>query len=242
MLRWVRQAPRGLRRLWRRRWPVRVILVAVPLASVLLGVALVVFFMRGGPNLEERRVSRVLLPSATATPTPTPVPPSEAPPTRLVIPKIGVDAPLEMQTVPVSGVMPMPSGPEVVAWYDMSTYHPGQEYRIGFGGNAILSGHVDYIRYGPAVFWDLGELQPGDEVQVHLGDGTLYRYAVAWNEIWPASAIPWDRVFEINERDAVTLVTCGGSWDGHDYSDRRAVRAERIYTPPAETGSLAPGG
>jgi len=217
--------------------------VAVPLAAVLLVVALVVFLTRGEANPDEGRTPRALLPSPTAVPASTPVPPSEAPPLRLVIPKIGVDAPLEVQTVPANGAMPMPSGPEVVAWYDMSVYQPGQEHRIGFGGNAILSGHVDYINYGPAVLWDLSELQPGDEVHVHLDDGTLYRYAVVWNERWPVTAIPWDRVFELNERDAVTLLTCGGSWDGHEYSDRRAVRAERIHSPPAGAGSpLTPGG
>ena len=234
------QAGRGLTRVWKRRGWRRAALVAAPLALVLLAVALVVLFTRGGANPDEGPTPRVLLPSPTAAPTP--VPPSEAPPLRLVIPKIGVDAPLEMQTTSASGVMPMPSGPEVIAWYDMSVYHPGQEYRIGFGGNAILSGHVDYIDYGPAVLWDLSELLPGDEVQVHLTDGTLYRYAVVWNERWPLSAIPWDRVFGINERDAVTLLTCGGSWDGHDYSDRRAVRAERIHSPPAAPGSPIPGG
>jgi LPXTG-site transpeptidase (sortase) family protein len=102
---------------------------------------------------------------------------------------------------------------------------------VGFGGNAVLSGHVDYIRYGPAVFWDLSELKPGDEVEVRLEDGTVYHYAVVWNEKWPEEEIPWDRVFEVNGHDAVTLLTCAGSWDGHEYSDRRAVRAERIYGP-----------
>jgi sortase (surface protein transpeptidase) len=103
---------------------------------------------------------------------------------------------------------------------------------------------VDYINDGPAVLWGLSELQPGDEVQVHLSDGTLYRYAVVWNERWPLTTIPWDRVFEVNGRDAVTLLTCGGSWDGHDYSDRRAVRAERTPSPSAEAepGNLTPGG
>ena len=127
--------------------------------------------------------------------------------------------------------MPMPSGPEVVAVYDMSGYQPEEEHRVGFGGNAIFSGHVDYIHYGPAVFWDLSELKPGDEVEVRLADGTVYHYAVVWNEKWSTEDMPWDQVFGINGHDAVTLVTCAGSWDGHEYSDRRAVRAERAYGP-----------
>jgi hypothetical protein len=44
-------------------------------------------------------------------------------------------------------------------------------------------------------------------------------------------------VFGTNGHDAVTLLTCAGSWDGHEYSDRRAVRAERVYGPfPEQSG------
>ncbi len=221
-------------RLWRLTIPTRLLLVAAPLVSALLGAVLVVILMKGvfgGDQHEQEAVAPTATATAPAWPTVSPVPPSDAPPARLLIPKIDVDAPLESKTVDTDGVMPMPSGPEVVAVYDMSTYHPGEEHRVGFGGNAILSGHVDYIRYGPAVFWDLSELKPGDEVEVRLDDGTVYHYAVVWNEKWPEEDIPWDRVFEMNGRDAMTLLTCAGSWDGHNYSDRRAVRTERAYGP-----------
>jgi len=220
-------------RLRRLTVPKRLLLVVAPLASALVGAALVVVLMRGVLGGEDQKTA--LAPTATAAPTrlpaASPVPPSEAPPAQLLIPKIEVDAPLETKTVEEDGVMPMPSGPEVVAVYDMSVYHPGEEHRVGFGGNAVLSGHVDYIHYGPAVFWNLSELKPGDEVDVRLDDGTVYHYAVVWNEKWSTEDIPWDRVFGVNGHDAVTLVTCAGSWDGHEYSDRRAVRAERIYGP-----------
>jgi len=228
-------------RLWRLSIPRRLLLVAAPLASALLGAALVMILMMGVFGGEEGQQEITVAPTATATapawPTASPVPPSEAPPSRLVIPKIDVDAPLESKTVDTDGVMPMPSGPEVVTVYDMSEYQPGEERRVGFGGNAVLSGHVDYIDYGPAVFWDLSELKPGDEVEVRLEDGTVYHYAVVWNEKWSVDDLPWDKVFEINGRDAVTLLTCAGSWDGHEYSDRRAVRAERAYGPyPDQAG------
>jgi len=224
-------------RLWKVNLPRRAVIVIAPLVSALLGAALVVIVVKGvlgGGDAEEVKV----VATATARPRPTaiPVPPSEAPATRLMIPKIDVDAPLESKTVQADGLMPIPSGPEVVAWYDFAIYHPGEEHRVGFGGNAVLSGHVDYIRYGPAVFWDLSELKPGDEVQVRLDDGTEYRYAVVWNERWPQEQMPWEKVFEINGHDAVTLITCAGSWDGSEYSDRRVVRAERVYGPFLEQG------
>ena len=178
-------------RLWKVNLPRRAVLVVAPLVSALLGAALVVIVVKGvlgGDGAKEVTV----VPTATARPWPTavPVPPSDAPATRLVIPKIDVDAALESKTVQEDGLMPMPSGPEVVAVYDFSVYQPGEEHRVGFGGNAVFSGHVDYIRYGPAVFWDLSELKPGDEVQVQLDDGTDYRYAVVWNEKWPMEGCP----------------------------------------------------
>lgn len=218
----------------RRRLRTAALLVVAPLASALLGAALVVFLARGvlgGGESEEPEV--VAAPTATPIPWPASSPflASEAAPERLLIPEIDVDAPVELQTVQTNGVMPIPSGPEVVSVYDLSLYHPGEEHRVGFGGNGIFSGHVDYIDYGPAVFWDLSELEPGDEVEVRLEDGTVYRYAVVWNERWPLEEISWDKVFETNGRDAVTLITCAGSWDGREYSDRRVVRAERAYGP-----------
>jgi len=220
-------------RLWRLTISRRLLLVAAPLASALLGAALVVILMKGVFGGEEHKPEVVVAPTPTAAAWPTAIPPapSEASPTRLVIPKIELDAPLESKTVETDGVMPMPSGPEVVAVYDMSEYQPGQEHRLGFGGNAVLSGHVDYIQYGPAVFWNLDKLKPGDEVDVRLADGTVYHYAVVWNQKWSTEDIPWDNVMGVNGQDAVTLLTCAGSWDGHEYSDRRAVRAERAYGP-----------
>ena len=226
-------------RLWRVSISRRELMLLAPVASALLGAALVVFGARelfGGGEPEREAV---VLPTATRAPLPTTVPvaPSDAPATRLVIPSIDVDAPLDVEAIQADGVMPTPLDPELVAYYDMSAYHPGAEHRVGFGGNAVFAGHVDYIDYGPAVFWDLDELEPGDEVQVLLDDGTAYRYAVVWNETWPVDEVPWfDSVFEVNGHDAVTLITCAGSWDGRNYSDERAVRAERVYGPFVEQG------
>jgi LPXTG-site transpeptidase (sortase) family protein len=111
-------------RLWRLTVPRWLLLVAAPLASALLGAALVLILMKGVFGGEEHKPEVVVAPTptagATAWPTAIPPAPSEASPTRLVIPKIEVDAPLESKTMETDGVMPMPSGPEVVALYDMS--------------------------------------------------------------------------------------------------------------------------
>jgi sortase A len=142
---------------------------------------------------------------------------------RLVIPRIGVDAPVTVRGVDSSGLMENPSGPEDVAWYDF-TARPGQ------GGNAVFSGHLDYHDYGPAVFAHLGEVRAGDVVEVRLEDGTLRRYAVIASVLYPANSAPSREIVGPTGRDMVTLITCGGTWQGRSrgYSERLVVRADHL--------------
>jgi hypothetical protein len=66
-------------------------------------------------------------------------------PVRLVIPRMGIDAPVTVKGLDPNVVMQDPNGPEDVAWYDFTA-------RPGHDGNAVFSGHPDYHDYGPAVF------------------------------------------------------------------------------------------
>ncbi len=161
---------------------------------------------------------------------PTAVPPSEAPIARLAIPKFEVDAPVVIRGVNASGIMETPDGPEQVAWYDFTA-------RPGFGSNAVFSGHVDYINYGPAVFWHLKDLAPGDIVEVRLEDGTVYQYAVASREQVYAATADTGKIVGPTPGDIITLITCGGTFDsGTDQYDQRViVTASRVYdsSPPA---------
>jgi LPXTG-site transpeptidase (sortase) family protein len=204
----------------------RLALVALPVASAAVGVALVVlvagtFFGGSEPAARPRPTE------SAAKPTATPIP-SDAPVDRMIVSKIGLDAPIEVLPVE-DGVMRGSSGPEVVSLYDFSPYSAEFGGRPGFGGNAVFGGHVDYINYGPAVFWDLDELKEGDQVEVRLTDGTVYRYAVTWNKTFPWSDMPWDYVLKPEKGiESVTLMTCSGSWTGSQYTDARVVRADRI--------------
>ena len=88
------------------------------------------------------------LPSATPTPeggseTPTPatpqfpVPMEDAQLTRMVIPAVKINAPLQTKGVNARNEMENPDGKNNVAWYNFSS-------RPGFGSNAVFSGHVDW--------------------------------------------------------------------------------------------------
>ena len=143
---------------------------------------------------------------------------------------------MQVKGVDANNVMISPDGPENVAWYDFSG-------KPGFGSNAVFSGHVDYIDYGPAVFWNLKDLVEGDTIEVHLTEGTVYTYAV--ESRWAVSAEPTqDELRTIvgpTTNDVVTLITCGGDWlpSEQQYSERTVVRARRVLDPPAEPAAPA---
>ena len=182
---------------------------------------------------------------STPTPGPTPTPSSEFPPgskapvTRLVIEKAKIDAPIVQKGVDAEGVMQAPDNAYDVAWYDFSA-HPG------FGSNAVFAGHVDYIRVGPAVFWNLKDLEAGDIIRVQLADGTEYKYAVNLKQQFDAATAPVNDIVGPTVKETVTLITCGGTFDSstHQYDKRLVVRAERIadVTPSAPpSASTTPG-
>ncbi len=147
--------------------------------------------------------------------------------TRLVIPKIGVDAQFSVKEVGTDGQMPNPNGPEDVAYYDFSQW-PGLGGVPGKGGNVVLAGHVDYIRYGPAVFWRLHELEAGDTVEIQQADGTKATYKIEFNKQIDASAADWTPIVQATADESITLITCGGQFEAGHYNNRQIVWGRRV--------------
>jgi LPXTG-site transpeptidase (sortase) family protein len=119
--------------------------------------------------------------------------------------------------------MQVPDSPEEVAWYDFAG-------RPGEGANIVLSGHVDYHGYGPAVFARLRDLTPGDIVEVRLEDGSAHEYVVTQSVAYEAQGAPIEEIVGPTSRETVTLITCDGTFNGASlgYSHRLVVRAERL--------------
>jgi sortase (surface protein transpeptidase) len=92
----------------------------------------------------------------------------------------------------------------------------------------VLLGHVDSTT-GPAVFYDLRALRPGDLVEVTVADGTVARYAVTGTERFAKDALPTAAVFGATTDDVLRLVTCTGEFDrgAGSYTDNLVVTAER---------------
>lgn len=142
-------------------------------------------------------------------------------PASIDIPKLGTHA----LVVPVGeeddGAMQAPTDPDTVGWYDLGM-------GIGTPGNALLDGHVDWsgrLR----VFGLLGQLVPGDTIQITDSAGNVLSYRVSWTRLYNADTAPLDQVFEQTTDEEVTLITCGGAFDqvARMYVSRWVVRATR---------------
>jgi len=142
-------------------------------------------------------------------------------PSRVVIPAIGVDADVIELGLEANGEMEVPTDYAQTGWF---RHGP----RPGRVGPAVIAGHVD-DRSGPAVFYRLRELSPGDEIQVHGDDGEVVTFTVRELEQHPKNDFPTERVYAGTPGSELRLVTCGGEFDGAErsYRDNVIVWAER---------------
>ncbi|MEW1912783.1 class F sortase [Kitasatospora sp. NPDC085895] len=146
---------------------------------------------------------------------------SASPPVRLLIPRIGVDAPVGPVGLNGDGTVEVPplDRPGRVGWYRDGA-------APGLPGPAVLLGHYR-TRQGPAVFERLPTLRPGDTVRVRQEDGRTVTYRVRAIRQFRKSAFPTDLVYGATPDAQLRLVTCGGTIgkDGH-YSDNIVVLAD----------------
>jgi LPXTG-site transpeptidase (sortase) family protein len=142
---------------------------------------------------------------------------------RLLIPAIKVDAEVNPRGVLPDGAMEDPKGPTEVAWYTFSALP-------NHAGNIVMAGHVDYINYGAAVFYNISKLKEGDEIQIDLENGERAVYHVTVVTSYEAATAPVDEIVGPTDVETVTLITCGGTFNRvtRDYDRRTVVRAVRV--------------
>ena len=128
-----------------------------------------------------------------------------SPPVRLVIPAIGVATRLVRLGLEADGAMAVPADFGRAGWFAEGPA-PGQV------GPAVIAGHVD-SRTGPAVFYRLRELRPGQAVLVERADGTRLRFVVEQARSYPKASFPTADVFGPVPSAALRLITCAGDFD-----------------------------
>jgi len=148
------------------------------------------------------------------------------------IPAIGVRSALLRLGVKPDGAMQVPPlrrRPNAAAWYKYSVT-PGQT------GTSVIEGHVDSVR-GPAVFFRLGALRPGDLIDVRLADGITAVFRVTGVRQYPKSKFPAKTVYHATRFAALRLITCGGAFDyaTSQYLSSTVVFAFLVAARPAAT-------
>ncbi|MFJ2131815.1 class F sortase [Streptomyces sp. NPDC087845] len=146
-----------------------------------------------------------------AGPEPQPGSPVAAPlkpsaPVRIRIPSIRVDAPVIRLGLGADGSLGVPpaGNRNVVGWYRDGT-PPGSR------GSAIVAGHVDNAQ-GRSVFYDLGTLQKGSEVEVVRQDGRTAVFSLDGIEVYDSDDFPDKRVYGASPYASLRLITCGGGF------------------------------
>lgn len=150
-------------------------------------------------------------------------------PVRLVIPRLGVNAPVKSVGLDRKGAIEVPpvGDPNLVGWY-RSGPTPGE------AGPAIMLGHKD-TRSGGAVFSRLDEIRNGDVIEVHRKDGIIAVYTVGGLEQAEKSVFPTQRVYGRSPTPQLHLITCGGVYNratGH-YTDNVIAYATMTSTRKA---------
>ena len=155
---------------------------------------------------------------------PTPAPKTTGPkrkPVAATTPALGRSVPVKLEipavkirtaVVPIglrpdgSLAVPELSGDAPAGWYNGSPT-PGET------GSSVIVGHVDSARDGPAVFYPLRLVEPGDRIVVTRADGRRATFAVTRVALYPKDSFPSREVYGPEGRPTLTVITCGGVFD-----------------------------
>lgn len=206
-----------------RTWTVLTVLVA------LAGVASAAIVLLGAERPPDVVAEEVAVPRSDRTttspgPTTTEAAPRPAGPGRVVIDRIDVDAEVIDLGLDPEGALEVPTDFAQTGWWTGGA-RPGEE------GPAVIVGHVDSVD-GPAVFFRLEELVPGDEVTVVADDGTPTTFVVERSRQVAKDDFPTEEVYGATDEAELRLVTCDGDFDrstGH-YDDNLIVFLRAVGT------------
>jgi sortase A len=150
-------------------------------------------------------------------------------PKQVMIPSIGVRAPLESVRLTGKHDEEAPFKWDDAAWYSRGT-------RPGAPGRAFIFGHLDSTCC-PAVFWSIRDLIPGSVIQISYRDGRALTFHVVWQHTYLNNDIPMNWIFGRAKQRGLVLYTCAGIFhtDGTGYDHKLIVYA-RLVMPDGRLG------
>jgi sortase (surface protein transpeptidase) len=197
------ESPRGIH--------IRTILI-VGLVMVAVGAFVVAHALSVGSKLPPAAAQDIPATVGTSVPFPpdpasvaAPLPAST--PMTIVIPAIGVNAPVTHLDLNADGTVQVPplSNHNLAGWYDRSVT-PGAK------GTSVILGHVDDYT-GPSIFYNIKNLRQGEAIDVVRADGSTAVFSVDGVQKATKTNFPTSAVYGNVLYPALRLVTCGGPFD-----------------------------
>jgi len=125
-------------------------------------------------------------------------------PTRVRVPSLGIDAPVQAVGIDVAGgVLDAPSDIASAGWWRDGAL-PGDR-----AGSTLIAGHVDSATAGAGAFFALHRARPGALVRLVTADGRARAYRVVSVASYRKQALPASLFSRLGPARLV-LVTCGG--------------------------------
>jgi hypothetical protein len=103
-----------------------------------------------------------------------------------------------------NGQLEVPDETEI-GWYKYGA-------TAGHPGSTVLAAHVNWKgSQGP--FSQLGAVEPGDQIEVALDDGTTRNYEVTERTMYGKLELPKERIWRNTGAEELVLITCGGEFN-----------------------------
>jgi sortase (surface protein transpeptidase) len=137
---------------------------------------------------------------------PAPAPEPVAPPDRLALPSLEVDAPVVEVGLLEDGSLEIPEDVSTVGWY-------GRGVAPGEPGTALLAGHVDARSQGPGALFELTRLDVGDTAKVTDREGVTTTWQVVGRRSYAKTEVPLADLVRPDGPPRLAVLTCGGDFD-----------------------------
>lgn len=140
-------------------------------------------------------------------------------PIQIQIPAININAAVVPVGLNSDNSLEIPPENEA-GWYKYGAV-PGQT------GSSVIDGHLD-TDTGPAIFWKLNKLKPGDQIIIGFGNGSKKTFIVSDSKTFPQDNFPTSEVYGNHGFAGLNLVTCAGTYSRSlgRYSDNIVVFAK----------------
>lgn len=154
----------------------------------------------------------------------------QGPPSELVVPALGVQAPVVPIEMDTAGVLTPPADVNTVGWWQRSA-EPGSG-----DGQTLITGHT--VRVGDGAMDRIGELGSGARVEVRADGGTAaYRVTDVVTYERDEVAAQAQELFGQDRTDGrLVLVTCT-DWNGSDYESNIIVHGKPVAVERAASAA-----